>query len=349
MLWADTTSGILKIRNAANNAWVELLQLDGTLTMEDGTQALPGLAFRDDLNTGIWSSAADTFNVSTAGNERLELGAATVFNDIGADVDFRIEGDTDANTFYLDASSNAIGLGIATPDSKLHIHNASCGSITAAANSLLTIENSTSANLQFLTPNDAAGQIRFGDPQDNGAGWIEYAHGTNDMTFGANGPAKMTIKSGGDLEIADGNLKISTAGHGINFHNFGTGTNISSNLLDDYEEGTWVPVTESAMGGSAITNNVTAQYTKVGRMIMVMFYITYPTTSDGGTAIMSLPFTPSHNYFTGVSGYNTRELGLGYYCGSNNAYLYWTSMNSALTNAQMSGKAVMGTICYQAA
>ena len=60
MLWADTTNGILKIRNSANNAWIELLQLDGTLTMEDGAEATPGLAFRDDLNTGIWSSAADT-------------------------------------------------------------------------------------------------------------------------------------------------------------------------------------------------------------------------------------------------------------------------------------------------
>ncbi len=28
-LWADTTTGLLKIRNAANSAWVELLELDG--------------------------------------------------------------------------------------------------------------------------------------------------------------------------------------------------------------------------------------------------------------------------------------------------------------------------------
>ena len=29
MWWADTTNGILKIRNSANDGWVELLQLDG--------------------------------------------------------------------------------------------------------------------------------------------------------------------------------------------------------------------------------------------------------------------------------------------------------------------------------
>ena len=108
MWWADTTTGILKIRNSANNAWVELLQLDGTLTLEDGSASTPALAFRDDLNTGIFSSAADTFNVATGGVERMELGAATVFNQDGADVDFRIEGDTAASLFHVDAGLSLI-------------------------------------------------------------------------------------------------------------------------------------------------------------------------------------------------------------------------------------------------
>ena len=30
MLWADTNSATLKIRNSANDDWVELFQLDGT-------------------------------------------------------------------------------------------------------------------------------------------------------------------------------------------------------------------------------------------------------------------------------------------------------------------------------
>ena len=65
-------------------------------------QAPLQLAFRDDLNTGIFSSAADTFNVATAGVERMELGATTIFNEDGADVDlFRIEGDTDANLLFM--------------------------------------------------------------------------------------------------------------------------------------------------------------------------------------------------------------------------------------------------------
>ena len=114
-LWADTSAGTMKIRNAANNDWIELFQLDGTLTLEDGSASTPALAFRDDLNTGIFSSAADTFNVATAGIERMELGATTIFNEDGDDVDFRIEGDNQANLFYVDAGNDAIAIGTSTP------------------------------------------------------------------------------------------------------------------------------------------------------------------------------------------------------------------------------------------
>ena len=121
MWWADTTNGVLKIRNSANNDWVELLQLDGTLTLEDGSASTPGLAFRDDLNTGIFSSAADTFNIATGGVERMRLGSITTFNQTSADVDFRIKGDTDADLFYLDASADRIGISTQTPSAVVSI------------------------------------------------------------------------------------------------------------------------------------------------------------------------------------------------------------------------------------
>ena len=121
MWWADTTNGVLKIRNSANNGWVELLQLDGTLTLEDGSASTPGLAFRDDLNTGIFSSAADTFNIATGGVERMRLGSITTFNQTSADVDFRIKGDTDADLFYLDASADRIGISTQTPSAVVSI------------------------------------------------------------------------------------------------------------------------------------------------------------------------------------------------------------------------------------
>jgi len=108
--WADTGNNLFKMRNTANDGWVELFKLDGTFTLEDGTASTPALAFRDDTNTGIFSSAPDTFNVATGGTERMELGTTTIFNEDGADVDFRIESDSNVNCFKLDAGQSGIGI-----------------------------------------------------------------------------------------------------------------------------------------------------------------------------------------------------------------------------------------------
>ena len=209
MWWADTTNGVLKIRNSSNNDWVELLQLDGTLTLEDGSASTPALAFRDDLNTGIFSSAADTFNVATAGVERMELGATTVFNEDGADVDFRIEGDTDANLFHVDAGNDRIGISTSTPDSLFHVFAGSAGSISAAGSAVITLEKNADTALQFLSPSSNNQEIRFGDESDNGSGYILYSHSSNFLSFGLNGGSeKMRIDSSGRLLIG-----TTTEGH----------------------------------------------------------------------------------------------------------------------------------------
>ena len=121
MWWADTTNGVLKIRNSANDGWVELLQLDGTITLEDGSASAPALANRGDLDTGVFFSADNTFNVATSGVERMELGSTTIFNEDGQDVDFRIEGDNEPNLFYVDAGNDRIGIGSNSPSEMLEV------------------------------------------------------------------------------------------------------------------------------------------------------------------------------------------------------------------------------------
>ena len=125
--WADTTSGTLKIRNSANNAWIELLQLDGTLTLEDGLVGTPALAFRSDTNTGIFRSAENTIAFTAGGVKRAEFGSATIFNEDGADVDFRIESGSNANAFTLDAGDSTIGINVSPIANRapLHVHRVS--------------------------------------------------------------------------------------------------------------------------------------------------------------------------------------------------------------------------------
>ncbi|MFZ9646070.1 MAG: hypothetical protein ACO29M_05285, partial [Fluviibacter sp.] len=50
MRWADTTAGVMKMRNGANSAWISLYQLDGeytTIAIENGTAAAPAFYFKD--------------------------------------------------------------------------------------------------------------------------------------------------------------------------------------------------------------------------------------------------------------------------------------------------------------
>ena len=116
MPWADTTNGLFKIRNAANSGWITLYQLDGewgTIALEDGTAAAPSLYFKDSgTDTGAYSPGADQFAIATGGVQRVNFNGSTevVFNDGGADIDFRIEGDTKPNLFKVDAGNDAVSV-----------------------------------------------------------------------------------------------------------------------------------------------------------------------------------------------------------------------------------------------
>ena len=112
--WADTNTGQLKLRNSANNAWIVIQELDGTMLMEDGTAAAPGLSFAADLDTGFFRPAANQLAIATNGVERIEIGTSEiVINDGGEDIDFRVEGDTQANLFFVDAGNERVGIGAA--------------------------------------------------------------------------------------------------------------------------------------------------------------------------------------------------------------------------------------------
>ena len=86
------------------------------------------------------------------------FGAANVWNDAGADVDQRMEGDTDANLFFLDASTDRIGIGTATPTAKLQVNGSIAGPLpitvttdyTVAAGAFAVISNRGATNTMTL-------------------------------------------------------------------------------------------------------------------------------------------------------------------------------------------------------
>jgi hypothetical protein len=69
------------------------------------------LTLPDDTGTIVTNSGNQAGSFTT-----LNTSGAVVFNDAGADVDFRVEGDTDANLLFVDASAESIGVGTSSPN-----------------------------------------------------------------------------------------------------------------------------------------------------------------------------------------------------------------------------------------
>ena len=97
------------------------------------------------------------------------------------------------------------------------------------------------------------------------------------------------------LTLTTGNL-IVASGQGIDFSaTSGTGT---SELLADYEEGTWTAAMTGSTSGPTTPISVTGSYTKTGRIVTVnaRFADVDTTGASGNLVITGLPFTPSEIY-----------------------------------------------------
>ena len=163
---------------------------------------------------------------------------------------------------------------------------------------------------------------------------------------------RMKIKSNGDVSIVTGNLIIGTAGKGIDFSADGQAAGMTSELLDDYEEGTWTP-TDGSGAGLSFTVAADARYTKIGRMVQCCAQITYPVTANTAQAqIGGLPFTNAvltgagYGAFTVFSDHGTLVLWVN---GSGaNGSVANTLAGVSVTNATISTKSFRLVWSYEA-
>lgn len=120
----------------------------------------------------------------------------------------------------------------------------------------------------------------------------------------------------------------------------------NANTLDDYEEGTWVPVDAS---GAALSLTVTyASYIKIGRMVTVITRILYPVTADGSTALIGgLPFTVDTNGFSpGAMNTDSAITLVARAQSATTQVIFCGTSNANPTNSQLSGKLAAFTITY---
>ena len=101
----------------------------------------------------------------------------------------------------------------------------------------------------------------------------------------------------GDQTIVAGNLVIGTAGKGIDFSIDPAAPGMTSELFDDYEEGTWTPSLVPGTSGSISLSVANGRYTKIGNMVTVTAVVVSNGVSSpvGELQLAGLPFAVGGN------------------------------------------------------
>ena len=167
----------------------------------------------------------------------------------------------------------------------LHIHQTQSGTYGSELHLTNNTTGSTATDGMFLsmwTDND----VYFTNQE------------AGDINFTTNGHEALKIQSNKNVKITDGNLIFDTSGHGIDFSatSDGAGTD-SSELLNDYEEGTWSPIfTDHATSGNSASSygSQLGWYTKIGNLVNLQMRVSNAVFSSFNTShatyIKNLPY-----------------------------------------------------------
>jgi len=376
MIWVDTAANpsILKIRNADNDAWITIGEIDqtgdkfnlkcanatilenltinaqGDLRLADSdsshylafqapatvtanvTWTLP--ATDGTANQALVTNGSGTLSWATSGGNSIVEGnsnvtvtdagtgkieftvdavevadfttSGVVFNESGANQDFRIEGDTQANLFVIDASADAVGIGTNSPAVLTHIQSTTA--TTNAVTQVLRIDSQSSGTpangigvgMQFATET-GAGNTEIGATIEAITTDVTGASEDFDLSFktmagGAAAAERMRVTSTGDFQFNSGYGSVATA-YGcrawVNFN--GTGTvairedgNVSSitdNGTGDYTVNftTAMPDANYCVSGSAGDNTPSTLTRLFSTMVYDTAYIEIFTVNSGGT------------------------------------------------------------------
>lgn len=131
---------------------------------------------------------------------------------------------------------------------------------------------------------------------------------------------------GGNTVLPDGNLVIGTAGKGIDFSANTHAAGMTSELLNDYEEGTWTP---NQGGGLTVVGafSSTGRYTRVGNQVTISGTLSGASSiaiASPGIIFTNIPYTVA-----------------GASCGSMNS----SSLNASGAITAISGTTVYGNTC----
>jgi hypothetical protein len=277
--WADTGSSptVMKLRNAANSAWITLFQLDGEWTniaFENGTAAAPSIYFKDSgTDTGIYSPGTDQVGISAGGTSRFEVSTTAttstlpVVHPLGAvgtpsitftgDLNTGIYSPTADTIAFVEGgveamridSSSRVGIGTTAPDEKLTVTD---GVIRL---------NSTTSTSKHILFHDTAG-IRHVIGSDATAGSNELGiRSEGQIVFGAGSRTEAArIDSSRRLLVGTSTARTNVAGstaagYKVQIESFGTDGTGSLSLINNYSAGYPGILAIGKSNGSSVGSN----------------------------------------------------------------------------------------------
>jgi hypothetical protein len=290
--------------------------VDGTVeTVDIADDAVTADKLANTVNTDIATGVSGS---TTAGDALPKTGGAltgavttnSTFDgrDVATDgaaldvLDLAINSAADAVAITINADED-VGIGTDTPGTvnavafafvKHHIQD-------NATNIRTVVDGNGGAELML---NDQAASINQRNKalvSDNGNTYLR--------SYDDNGTPRnhITIDNAGNTTVNAGNLVIGTAGKGIDFSAAtpdGTGST-GSEVLDDYEEGTWTPTVNGSTAGTIAYTYQDCKYTKVGGLVHASGRVATSSigSAAGAMTLFGLPF--SANISTLHAGYAT--------------------------------------------
>ena len=291
--------------------------LDTTLTHTDGTgltlNSTNKLTFGDTASF-VQQSADGTLRID--GEAIIDLNASTrvdVSGDlkVGGEVQTASIGYTDGDNAITIADGGGVTTagtlattGAATLASLVCTAGATFGGgyddtgVTISTAGVITADGDITSDGTLFALGDTAASDKAAMGYTTAEGLILTGQGsTNDVTVKNDADTTvLEIATGtSNVEITDGDLIIGTAGHGIDFSATAGPTNGSgiSELLDDYEEGTWTGAFNCSSGSVGINASYnTGSYTKIGDVVHIRgaFAVGSVSSPSGWLTITGMPF-----------------------------------------------------------
>ena len=254
-----------------------------------------------------------------------------------ARIEFGDLANNDTGYIYYDNSNDSMQFATNGSNERLRI-DSSGNAILKSAGAAFKAENpSSSGDYLRMYANGTAqwdiytnGELlRIGDNSGNSSARVQFDNptfhrSTSNTTGVAAVSAKQEVNNGGYLIYEGKNSSDTTvfsvthngrinlsenivfaSGQGIDFSATSDASGRTSELLDDYEEGTWTPVLEGSTTNPTYSGTQSGDYTKVGNMVTCWGYIdTNPVTGagSGNISISGLPFAsglPSASTYNG--------------------------------------------------